>query len=44
MEEPSPSRLKISSNTHDDVFWAAALALYSTVEMVEEPEVLVVPR
>jgi len=32
------------SGTHDDVFWAAALALYSTVEMVEEPEVWVVPR
>ena len=30
--------------THDDCFWAAALALYSTVEMVEQPEVWVVPR
>jgi phage FluMu gp28-like protein len=32
------------SGTHDDVFWAVCLALYSTVEMVEEPEVWVVPR
>jgi len=30
--------------THDDVFWATALALYATVEMVEAPEVWVVPR
>jgi len=32
------------SGTHDDVFWSVALALFSTVEMVEEPEVWVVPR
>ena len=32
------------SGTHDDVFWSVCLALYSTVEMVEEPEVWVVPR
>jgi len=31
-------------NQHDDVLWATALALYSTVEMVEEPQVWVVPR
>ena len=30
--------------THDDVFWATALALYATVEMKPEPEVWVVPR
>lgn len=32
------------SGTHDDVFWATALALYGTVEMTEEPTVWVVPR
>jgi len=32
------------SGTHDDVFWSVCLALYSTVEMVEEPTVWVVPR
>jgi phage terminase large subunit-like protein len=30
--------------THDDVFWASALALYATVEMTEEPTLVVVPR
>jgi len=30
--------------THDDVFWAAALSLYGTVEMTEEPTLLVIPR
>jgi hypothetical protein len=30
--------------THNDVFWAKALALYATVEMKPEPEVWVVPR
>lgn len=30
--------------THDDVFWATALALYATVEMKPEPEVWVIPR
>ena len=30
--------------THDDVFWAKALALYATAEMKPEPEVWVVPR
>ncbi|NIQ06881.1 MAG: hypothetical protein GWO20_14485, partial [Candidatus Korarchaeota archaeon] len=26
--------------THDDVWWAVALALYATVEMVEEAELV----
>jgi phage FluMu gp28-like protein len=26
--------------THDDVFWATALALYATAEMTEEPELI----
>jgi hypothetical protein len=26
--------------THDDVFWASALALYATVEMSEESELV----
>jgi len=30
--------------THDDVFWANALALYGTVEMTEEPTLVVIPR
>jgi hypothetical protein len=30
--------------THDDVWWAIALALYATVEMTEEPYVSVVER
>jgi len=30
--------------THDDVFWATALALYATVEMTPEPEIWVMPR
>jgi len=30
--------------THDDVWWATALALYATVEMTEEPYVSVVER
>ena len=32
------------SGTHDDCFWSVALALFSSVEMVEEPQVWVVPR
>jgi len=32
------------SGTHDDVWWSVALALFSSVEMVEAPEVWVVPR
>jgi len=32
------------SGTHDDVFWAAALALYAAVEMIPEPQFLVVER
>jgi phage FluMu gp28-like protein len=30
--------------THDDTWWATALALYSTVEMKPEPQIWVVPR
>lgn len=30
--------------THDDVWWACALALFSTVEMTEEPYIAVIPR
>ena len=30
--------------THDDVWWATALALYATVEMTEEPYVGVIPK
>jgi phage FluMu gp28-like protein len=30
--------------THDDVFWATALALYGTVEMTAEPFVAVIPN
>lgn len=30
--------------THDDVWWATALALYGTVELVEEPYISVIPR
>ncbi len=30
--------------THDDVYWAIALAVYSTVEMSPEPFLAVVPR
>lgn len=30
--------------THDDVFWSVALALYATVEMTEEPTLIVIPR
>jgi hypothetical protein len=29
--------------THDDVFWAIALALYSAVEMIEDPTLVLVP-
>ena len=30
--------------THDDVFWASALAVYATCEMSPEPFLAVVPR
>lgn len=30
--------------THDDVWWATALALYATVEMTEEPYVGMIPK
>ena len=30
--------------THDDIWWACALALYATVEMTEEPTLVVIPR
>ena len=30
--------------THDDVWWATALALYAAVEMTEEPYISVIPR
>jgi len=30
--------------THDDVWWAVALSLYATVEMTEEPTLIVIPR
>jgi len=30
--------------THDDVWWATALALYATVEMTEEPYVGLIPK
>jgi phage FluMu gp28-like protein len=32
------------NGTHDDVFWATALAVYATVEMSPEPFLAVVPR
>ena len=32
------------NGTHDDVFWATALAVYATCEMVQEPFLAVVPR
>jgi len=32
------------NGTHDDVFWAIALAVYGTVEMQPEPFLAVVPR
>jgi phage FluMu gp28-like protein len=32
------------NGTHDDVFWAIALAVYATVEMSPEPFLMVVPR
>ena len=32
------------SGTHDDVFWATALAVYATCEMSPEPFLVVVPR
>ena len=32
------------TGTHDDVFWSIALAVYSTVEMVPEPTLTVIPR
>ena len=31
------------SGTHDDCFWACALALFSTVELIPEPFVQVIP-
>jgi hypothetical protein len=31
-------------STHDDVFWASALAVYATCEMSPEPFISVVPR
>ena len=37
-------KLSHPEGTHDDVFWAVALALYATVEMPEEPYVSVVER
>jgi hypothetical protein len=30
--------------THDDVFWAIALAVYATAEMEPEPFLTVIPR
>jgi len=30
--------------THDDVFWATALAVYATMEMTPEPYVTVIPK
>jgi hypothetical protein len=33
-----------TNGTHDDVFWSIALAVFSTVEMVPEPFLTVVPR
>ncbi len=30
--------------THDDVWWSVALALFATVEMTEEPTLIVIPR
>jgi hypothetical protein len=32
------------SGTHDDLFWACALAIYATVQMKPEPFLTVVPR
>jgi hypothetical protein len=32
------------NGTHDDVFWATALAIYATVEMAPEPFLAVIPR
>lgn len=32
------------NGTHDDVFWATALAIYATVEMAPEPFLAIVPR
>jgi phage FluMu gp28-like protein len=32
------------NGTHDDVFWATALAVYATCEMAPEPFLVVVPR
>ncbi|HLE74911.1 MAG TPA: terminase family protein [Candidatus Bathyarchaeia archaeon] len=32
------------NGTHDDVFWAIALAVYATVEMSAEPFLVIVPR
>ncbi len=32
------------NGTHDDVFWAVALAVYATAEMVPEPFLAVIPR
>lgn len=32
------------TNQHDDVFWATALSLYSTVEMAPEPFVAMIPN
>jgi phage FluMu gp28-like protein len=32
------------NGTHDDVYWATALAIYATLQMAPEPEVWVVPR
>ena len=32
------------NGTHDDVFWATALAVFATCEMTPEQFVMVVPR
>jgi phage FluMu gp28-like protein len=32
------------NGTHDDVFWATALAVYATVELVPEPFLAIIPR
>jgi hypothetical protein len=32
------------NGTHDDVFWAIALAVYATTELVPEPFLAIVPR
>ena len=46
MEKPTKRchRYHHPAGTHDDVFWATALAVYATANMEPEPNLTIIPR